>query len=93
MSASPNNSCKLSWLQISIFMWANLTAYHFCWLVIGIMLNTLWGVTVLLFVCVIIAAFIFTFYNYYYMTSENDFSCHNFLFVQLSAFLLGHLSL
>ena len=86
--------CKLSyWLQIitGIFIWANLTAYHFCWLVIGIMLNTLWGVTVLLFVCVIIAAFIFTFYNYYYMTSENDFSCHNFFICATFCLPIGSL--
>ena len=30
---------------------ANLTVYHFCWLVIGIMINPTWGLSVLLIVC------------------------------------------
>ena len=37
---------------------ANLTVYHFCWLVIGIMINPIWGLAVLLivsFYCVVLA--------------------------------------
>ena len=51
-------------LQVVIFLCAHLTAYHFCWLIVGIMINPLWGVIVLLFVCVSVGAFIFAAYIY-----------------------------
>lgn len=61
-------------LQIgSIFLWAYLTSYHFCWMVTGIMVNALWSVTVLLFVGVIITALFFAlqfFFKFCY-DSEN----------------------
>lgn len=53
---------KPSYLQIVIFLCANWTAYHFCWLMIGVMINPLWGVIVLLFICVSVAALIFAVY-------------------------------
>ena len=34
--------------KVGIFLWTNLTMYYFCWLVIGIMINPLWGFTVFL---------------------------------------------
>ncbi|XP_068728231.1 uncharacterized protein [Montipora capricornis] len=46
------------------FAWGNLTVYHFCWLVIGIMLNPIWGLIVLLFIGVIFAALFFAVYIY-----------------------------
>ena len=89
------SSCCPGKLKFSIFLWANLTAYHICWLVIGIMINALWGVIVLLFVCVSIAATIFAVYNYCYYTSGNTCTredrCHNFIVA--SAGLLSVLSL
>lgn len=51
---------KLSGL--CIFLWGNLTAFHFCWLVVGIMVNPIWGFTVLLVICVVIAAIVFSGY-------------------------------
>ena len=63
---------KLSGLQIAVFVCANLTVYHFCWLVIGVMINALWGVIVLLFICIFIAASIFAFYNYFLHTPSNE---------------------
>jgi len=60
--------CKVvSGLQLGVFVWANLATFHFCWLVIGIMINAVWGLTVLLFVFLVIAASVFIVYNYYYM--------------------------
>jgi len=69
----PEGNCckrKLSLLQLGIFWCANVTVYHFCWLVIGVMINALWGVTVLLFVCVVIGASVFITYNYCYEPSD-----------------------
>ena len=42
-----------------MFLWANLTMYYFCWLVIGIMINPLWGITVLLVISVVVAVTVF----------------------------------
>lgn len=72
--------CKcVSVLQLGVFLWANLTGFHFCWLVIGIMINALWGLTVLLFVFLVIAVSVFIVYNYL-VICPNGFSCHNFVF-------------
>ena len=68
---------KVSGLQITVFLCANLTVYHFCWLVIGVMVNALWGVTVLLFVCIFIASCIFAFYNYFRYTPSGQCSWKN----------------
>jgi len=46
-------------LTLGICLWANLTMYYFCWLVIGIMVNPLWGITVLFVVSVVIAVTVF----------------------------------
>jgi len=46
-------------VRLGIFLWANLTMYYFCWLVIGIMVNPLWGFTVLFFISVVIAVTVF----------------------------------
>ncbi|XP_068695040.1 uncharacterized protein [Montipora foliosa] len=58
--------------RLVFFTWGNLTVYHFCWLVIGIMLNPIWGLIVLLFIGVIFAAFFFAvyIYTYYYETTK-----------------------
>ena len=50
--------------KVGIFLWTNLTMYHFCWLVIGIMINPLWGFTVLLVICVFIAATVYVVYQF-----------------------------
>ena len=65
---------KPSLLQLVIFVCANLTAYHFCWLVIGMMINPLWGVILLLFVCLSVAAFIFAAYIYCWRDEKTKFS-------------------
>ena len=50
--------------KVGIFLWTNLTMYYFCWLVIGVMINPLWGFTVLLVICVLIAATVFVVYQF-----------------------------
>ena len=50
--------------KVGIFLWTNLTMHHFCWLVIGIMINPLWGFTVLLVICVFITATVYVVYQF-----------------------------
>ena len=76
-------------LRVVIFVCANLTAYHFCWLVVGIMINPLWGVIVLLFVCVSVAAFIFAVYIFYWCKDTNT----KVLFSLCAAFVVSIWSL
>ena len=66
------DKCKSRTLQIVIFTLAYLTSYHFCWIVIGIMVNALWSVTVLLFVGVITTALFFTLYSFFKFGNDND---------------------
>ena len=82
------DGCYARPLRVVIFVFANLTAYHFCWLVVGIMINPLWGVIVLLFVCVSVAAFIFAVYIY----SSKDTKT-KFLFSVCAAFVVSVWSL
>lgn len=57
-------SKHMSRLQIiSTFIWAFLTSYHISWLVVGIMVNAIWGITVLFFFCLIIFVSIFITYS------------------------------
>lgn len=55
----PGNTLIELVAKIGMFLWANLTMYYFCWLVIGIMINPLWGITVLLVISVVIAVTVF----------------------------------
>ena len=59
--------------KVGIFVWTHLTLYYFCWLVIGIMINPLWGFTVLLVICVIIAATVFLVYQF--ISNYDQSSC------------------
>ena len=80
------DKCKSRTLQIVIFMLAYLTSYHFCWIVIGIMVNALWSVTVLLFVGVITTALFFTLYNFFKFADVSDNGTRNFL-IYLTLFI------
>ena len=56
----PENTLSIESVPtFGIFLCANLTMYYFCWLVIGIMINPLWGITVLLVFSVVIAVTVF----------------------------------
>ena len=80
------DECKSWILQIVIFTLAYLTSCHFCWIVIGIMVNALWGVTVLLFVGVITTALFFTLYNFFKFVDVSDNATRNF-FICLTLFM------
>ena len=41
---------------------ANIISYHFCWLIVGIMINPTWGLTVLAVVCFVSVALFFSVY-------------------------------
>ena len=70
----PKNKCNAEGvIKLGIFLWANLTTYHFCWLVIGIMVDTLWGFTVLLVICVVIAATVYSVYNFIHFYNVHSF--------------------
>ena len=45
--------------KVGTFLGTNMTMYYFCWLVIGIMINPLWGITVLLVLSIVIAVTVF----------------------------------
>ena len=77
----PNKENKLSRLLIiSTFIWAFLTSYHISWLVVGIMVNAIWGITVLFFFCLIIVVSIFITYSCF----KSRPSFVTFLFLSLS---------
>ena len=80
------DKCKSRTLQIVIFMLAYLTSYHFCWIVIGIMVNAFWSVTVLLSVGVITTALFFTLYSFFKFGNVPDNRTRNF-FIYLTLFI------
>ena len=47
-------------------------SYHFCWLMLGIMLNPTWGLTVALLASVILAAFMYAVYLYLHTLTEKE---------------------
>ena len=55
---------------IAYIICANLTAYHFCWLIVGIMLNPIWGLAALLVVCLVIGGYTYAVYNYFCSTNS-----------------------
>ncbi|XP_022801864.1 uncharacterized protein LOC111339459 isoform X2 [Stylophora pistillata] len=55
---------------------ANLAAYHFCWLLVGIMLNPIWGLVVLLLVCLVIGVSTFAFHTF--LSSTTSDKCQPF---------------
>ena len=63
------NGVKVKWFTMPCFVTcANLTAYHFCWLLIGIMLNPTWGLAVLLVVILVIG--VFTYMVFRFLSSD-----------------------
>ena len=71
---------------VSIFLWAYLTLYHFCWMVTGIMVHALWSVTVLLFVGVVITALFFALYFFFDQYDNSDNRGRNFCIIFISLF-------
>ena len=80
-----DNGVEVKWYAMLCFATcADLTVYHFCWLLIGIMLNPTWGLAVLLVVCLVIGVFTYTVFTY--KSSESNNGCQMF-FSCLAAFL------
>ncbi|CAH3187627.1 unnamed protein product [Porites evermanni] len=53
------NACIKAVIRFSV----TLTVYHFCWLVIGIMINPVWGLAVCLMACIFVLALTFILYQ------------------------------
>ncbi|XP_022784422.1 uncharacterized protein LOC111325003 [Stylophora pistillata] len=53
-------------------VFANFVAYHFCWLIVGIMLNPIWGLFVLLGICLFVGVFSYSVYQYCYSTNQSS---------------------
>ena len=53
------NACIKAVIRFSL----TLTVYHFCWLVIGIMINPVWGLAVCLMACIFVLALTFILYQ------------------------------
>lgn len=66
-------NCKSMVLQVIIFILASMTSYHFCWVVIGVLMNVLWGVTVFLFIYVVIVVLILVLYSYFRTIQRTNF--------------------
>ena len=56
--------CKVECKSIFYIACANLTAFHFCWLLVGIMLNPTWGLAALLIVCLVIGVFTYAVFTF-----------------------------
>ena len=67
----------------------NVALYHLFWLIIGIMVNPTWGVTVLLVVCVVIVALFYA----VFMISDVDRCCSKLFIRRFSIFAPGFLGL
>lgn len=63
------NPCNKAVIRFSV----TLTVYHFCWLVIGIMINPVWGLTVCLIACIFVLALTFILYQ---IIEPKDFQCN-----------------
>ena len=64
-----------------IFMWGNLSAFQCCWVVVGIMINTVWGFTVLLVISVILSSIVFAIYNFLQARARSGADNVKFMFI------------
>ena len=62
----------VKWYSYFFIFCTIVTSYHFCWLMIGIMINPTWGLTVALVVCSTFAAFTYAIYLYFDATDDNN---------------------
>ena len=72
---SDQNNYSVKVKSLLFIICANLATYHFCWLLVGIMLNPIWGLVALLVLCLFIGISTFAFYNY--ISSNDAFKCHS----------------
>ena len=73
---SDQNNYSVKVKSLLFIICANLATYHFCWLLVGIMLNPIWGLVVLLVLCLFIGISTFAFYTY--MSSNDASKCQSF---------------
>ena len=67
-----------------------LTVYHFCWLVIGIMINPVWGLTVCLMACIFVLALTFILYQIFKLEyCQCSGRCIKHIFICFGAFCGG----
>lgn len=79
-----NKGCCRIWnglIELMIRICASLTAYHFCWLVIGTMINPVWGFTLLLLGFLVIVVLTFTLNLIFNAVSEFDHTPEAVLYV------------
>ena len=85
-----NESQQSSIYRRSVFVAStDVALYHLFWLIIGIMVNPTWGVTVLLVVCVVIVALFYA----VFMICDVDHCCSSLFIRRLSIFAPGFLGL
>ena len=66
------------------------TVYHFCWLVIGIMINPVWGLTVCLMACIFVLALTFILYQIFKLEDwQCSGPCIKHIFICFGAFCGG----
>ena len=76
---SDQNNYSVKVKSLLFIICANLATYHFCWLLVGIMLNPIWGLAVLLLLCLVIGVLTFAFYTCMYsITYDNNTKCQSF---------------
>ena len=77
-----NDSKEMSFYRRLVFITSgNIIAYHLCWLIVGIMVNPTWGLTVLAVACFVTVALFCTIYLICSGESQNSF------WVSLAGFL------
>ena len=57
------------------FICVNATSYHFCWVMIGMMIHPVWALTVALVICCFFASLTYAIYLYLYKANPNKGSC------------------
>ena len=61
-----------SWI---FFICVNATSYHFCWIMIGMMIHPVWALTVALVICCFFASLTYAIYLYLYKANPSEGSC------------------
>ena len=83
-------SSETTFYRRSVFVaGVNVVLYHLFWLIIGIMINPTWGLTVLLVVCLVVVALFYA----VFMICDVDECCSTLCIQRCSVFTAGFLGL
>lgn len=63
------------WYSWIFFICVNATSYHFCWIMIGMMIHPVWALTVALVICCFFASLTFAIYLYLYKAKPREGTC------------------